>query len=178
MWPNSCVITTKCAAYYTCSSPTTCKPMFSPCFPAPPRWWQKPYDAKCLMGAGGGREGTSIWWILGHWVRKATNHTSEILIRALGRTEAVTIAVLLGFLSTLKAKLHSLSHTHTRTIHTSQKSLPLNWNRYCNYPEGMEDSTAESACLSSCKSNAFTLCVCMCVRSHACMPPKWGMGLH
>lgn len=40
--------------------------------------------------------------MLGHWVMKAANHTSEILIRTLGRAVAVTLAVLLGLPSTLK----------------------------------------------------------------------------
>lgn len=39
MWPNSCVITTKCAAYYTCLSPTTCRPVFSLPALTEAIWW-------------------------------------------------------------------------------------------------------------------------------------------
>lgn len=48
---------------------------------------RQPYDESHLWGAGGGREGTALWWMPGHWVRKATDHTSEILIRRLSRRE-------------------------------------------------------------------------------------------
>lgn len=60
------------------------------------------------MGAGGGRDGTPLRRMLGHWVMKAANYTSEILIRMLGRAEAVTLTMLLGLPSTL----HSLTVTH------------------------------------------------------------------
>lgn len=60
------------------------------------------------MGAGGGRDGTLLRRMLGHWLMKAANHTSEILIRMLGRAEAVTLAMLLGLPSTLH------SHTHAQ----------------------------------------------------------------
>lgn len=108
MWPHSCVITTKYAAYHTCLSPTTCRPVFSLSCPSPSSDDRSHMDGNCLMGVGG-REGTLLWWMLGHWVIKERNHTSEIPIRMLGRAEAVTFAVLLSTLQT------TLKHRHAHT---------------------------------------------------------------
>lgn len=146
MWPHSCVITTKYAAYHTCLSPTTCRPVFSLSCPSPSSDDRSHMDGNCLMGVGG-REGTLLWWMLGHWVIKERNHTSEIPIRMLGRAEAVTFAVLLSTLQT------TLKHRHAHTY------IQFTLLFFCNYLEGSEDFTAESACLSLCLYAVMHVCL-------------------
>lgn len=56
MWPHSCVITTKYAACYTCLSPTTCSPVFSPQLSFSLRgtteaiWWEQSHGGRCERG--------------------------------------------------------------------------------------------------------------------------------
>lgn len=109
MWPNSCVTTTKCVAYYTCLTPTSCRPMFSFCCPSLPNDDRSHMRGIVSWGQEVGEKGprSDECW---DTVMKATDHTSEILIRTLGRAEAVTLTALLGLPSTLQAKLHF--HTH------------------------------------------------------------------
>lgn len=111
--------------------------------------------------------GTPLWWMLGHRVRKAADHTSEILIRTPGRGEAPTLAALLGLPSTSQAKLQEKKPT----THTSQKSLPLSRNRYCNYLGGTDASAAECSPLprtvKAVDVPRVSVCAIMRVCSHA-----------
>lgn len=73
------------------------------------------------MGAGGGRDGTPLRRMLGHWVMKAVNYTYEILIRMPGRAEAVTLAMLLGLPSTLYSLTH-IQFTPLRNHYSSAET--------------------------------------------------------
>lgn len=94
-------------------------------------------------------------------VMKATNHTSEILIRTLGRTEAVTIALLPGLQLTLQAKRQSRTHTHFTSLKNHYSSVETDtaiiWKA--------RKTSLQSARLSPCISNACTVCAVM----HVCL---------
>lgn len=103
---------------------------------------------------------------------KATNRTSETLIRTLGGAGAVTQAAPLGFPSTSQGKPHT--HARTRqhnsrlaeiTTLSAETDTAITWKA--------RKTPLQSAFLSLCESK-YNVSVCEC--NHACAPPRWGLG--
>lgn len=141
MCPNSHIITTKCEAYQVHH-----QQVVSWCFPSVP---SSPVTIE------------TIWRELSHedsrWKRRESSLMDTGTLGVKGKKKIKNHIWNSNQVHCLcYHERYTLNCAYTRTIHTSQKSLVFSWNRYCNYLKGMEGYTAESPCISPCKSNACT----------------------